>query len=284
MKAEERKELKTNTLVSTLERVGRRFREGPSRRTMIVIGIGVLALILIVTISLVKNANERKSARRWGELMTADKTEDLGDLADKNASTDAGRAARLQLARAELRKGTDDLLKPAIYNDAVKRLKATADEFEKLAKDYGKILTTLEVECLMGAAEAREAVGDTSEAVSLYEQAEKRAAKETEPRTHTPGTFTLILCGLLGAVVAVGMMLSLGKPWRSSNTAVAAVGGAVIFGFLGFFIFSTTEKVSNVSPLGRVAAAKAKSLEENKDEQKRIQEQLKRNAESAVPN
>src|SRR5687768_6062101 len=105
MKADDRKELKSNTLVTTLEKVGHGLKEGPSRRTVIVVGIIGLLVVLYVVWKVATNMSLSRNSERWKELYTADSAEDLSGLAEKNKTTPQGRGARLQIARDQLRQG-----------------------------------------------------------------------------------------------------------------------------------------------------------------------------------
>src|SRR5437762_2829534 len=105
MKAEHRKELKTNTLVATLERVGHGLREGPSRRTVVIGGIVLLVVLLIVVWVLGDSVATRRDSQRGEQLYSATSTEDVDRVVEKNRNTVEGRAAQLQIAREELRDG-----------------------------------------------------------------------------------------------------------------------------------------------------------------------------------
>ena len=77
MKAEHRKELKTNTLVATLKSVGQGLKEGPSRRTVVVTGIILLVGLLVVIWVVVKNASDKRASHRWEQLYTSSTMDDL---------------------------------------------------------------------------------------------------------------------------------------------------------------------------------------------------------------
>ncbi len=176
MKAEDRKELKQNTLVATLEKVGSGLKEGPSRRTVVVIGIVLLVVLLIVVWRLVSGVSTSRNSKRWEELYAATSTKDLDNLVEKSKNTVQGRAARLQIAREELQDGMSK-----IYTDrdeAIKSLRSAAGTFEKLAVDF-KSTPILVQECLFGAAQAREASGEFDEAITLYADVAKRFPDST---------------------------------------------------------------------------------------------------------
>jgi hypothetical protein len=169
MKAEERKELKTNTLVATMERVKEGFKEGPSRRTVVVLGIVALVVLLWVVWRIAAGMSDKRNSNRWEQLASATSPDDFGTLLQKDKNTIQGRAARLQLARADLAQGLTEIYNTSDHDAAVKRLQGAAAEFEQLAKEF-KSTPILVQECLYGAAQAREASGDLKQALALYEE------------------------------------------------------------------------------------------------------------------
>jgi hypothetical protein len=175
MKAEHRKELKTNTLVATLKSVGQGLKEGPSRRTVVVTGIILLVVLLIVIWFVVKGASDRRASHRWEQLYSASTIDDLKDLADKNRNTVQGKAAQLEIARENLIVGLEKLYDRDERPKAIERLKEAADSFESLAKDF-KSTPIIVQECLFGAAQAREAAGELDEALAHCEQFSDRFA------------------------------------------------------------------------------------------------------------
>jgi hypothetical protein len=171
MKAEHRKELKTNTLVSALEKVGTGLKEGPSRRTVVVVGIVLLVVLLVVVWKLLSNLADSRNSARWEKLYAATSPDDLDTLIEKNRNTIQGRAAQLQVARQNLREGLSQ-----IYDnrtDATKTLRKAAESFETLAKEFKKTPILVQ-ECLFGAAQAHEAIGELTDARALYEDLAKR--------------------------------------------------------------------------------------------------------------
>jgi tetratricopeptide (TPR) repeat protein len=167
MKADDRKELKSNTLVATLEKVGHGLKEGPSRRTVVVLGIIGLLVVLVVVWKVATNMSLSRNSGRWKDLYTADSPESVSDLSEKHKNTPQGRGIRLQIARDQLLAGLDE-----IYTDRVKggqNLKDAAEGFEQLAKEF-KAVPILVQECLLGAGEAREALGEFDEAVKRYKE------------------------------------------------------------------------------------------------------------------
>lgn len=186
MKAEERKELKQNTLVATLEKAGHALKQGPSRRTVVVVGILLLILLMVIVLKIAGSISEGRNSKRWAELSSATNPEDLRQLMDKQGDSVQGRAARLQMARQDLNdglgegRGEDRRGILSDYSNGVKLLTSAADAFEKLAKEY-RSTPILVQECLYGAAQAREALGDFDEAIRLYEEVGKVSKKKDDP-------------------------------------------------------------------------------------------------------
>jgi len=185
MKAEERKELKQNTLVATVEKVGHALKQGPSRRSVVVVGILLLLVLLYAVWQIATNISEGRNSKRNLELLTAGSPEDLKQLIDKQGDTIQGRAARLQLARQNLIDGLGEGDRDSgedrrgilsDYKSGAELLRRAAESFEKLAKEY-KATPVLVQECYYGAGQAREALGELDEAVRLYEEVGKASPK-----------------------------------------------------------------------------------------------------------
>jgi tetratricopeptide (TPR) repeat protein len=171
MKAEHRKELKTNTLISAIEKVGHGLKEGPSRRTAVIGGIVLLVVLLVGVWMFLSKLSDKRNSDRWKQLYAAGSPDDLDKLIEKNRNSAQGRAAQLQVARQDLASGLRD-----IYDDradAIKRLKKAAESFETLAREFKKTPILVQ-ECLFGAAQAHEAAGEIKEAIALYEDLAKR--------------------------------------------------------------------------------------------------------------
>lgn len=159
MKAEHRKELKTNTLVSTLEKVGHGLKEGPSRRTVVIGGIILLAVVLFIVWNMVQGASDRRAGKRWTRTWSATGTEDLDDKDP---------ISRLLRARENLALGLPDIYDRTKRDKAIERLDSAAISFSKLANDFKKTPILVQ-ECKYGEAQAREALGELDVAIGLYE-------------------------------------------------------------------------------------------------------------------
>lgn len=189
MKAEERKELKQNTLVATLEKAGTAIKQGPSRRTVVVGGIALLVVLLLVIYKIIASYTLSLNSERWKVLFSATGTEELRgtDLVSKNAESVQGLAARMQIARQDLIDGRGEGGDPedrkgvlTNWDNGVKLLTSAGESFKKLAKEYRN--STIDAQlCLFSAAEAYESMGDFDEAIKLYEQASQTGKDNNKP-------------------------------------------------------------------------------------------------------
>src|SRR5262249_17758559 len=68
MKAEKRKALETNVLADKLGKAVEGLKQGPSRRTLVYVGIAVLALLVYFTWRYFSTSSEKGSSERWFKL------------------------------------------------------------------------------------------------------------------------------------------------------------------------------------------------------------------------
>src|SRR5262245_33996421 len=113
MKAEERKELQTNSLIRFVGRVRQSlkggFKGGTSRRTKVVWGIVLLAAVVFIIWRIVASVSASRNSHRWVQLGLFTPPGEVEDFIAANSGTTQARAARLQQARADLRGGLADL-------------------------------------------------------------------------------------------------------------------------------------------------------------------------------
>lgn len=171
MKAEERKQLQSNTLAQTLGQTFKGFKEGPSRNTVLVLVLVGLALVLFFTYRFFSNAaRETDSARwvTWNEIAGPEQLDAF--LKDKDAEgTIQGRLARFLGARRALVDGLGDLGDTFQKTRAIDTLKNAASEYEKLIGESSD-RPVLHQEALLGTAKAYEALGDYEKAKGFYKQ------------------------------------------------------------------------------------------------------------------
>src|SRR3954451_4835329 len=107
MKAEHRKELQTNVLASRLGQAYEGIKAGPSRNTLIFVGIAVLVVVLGATWYFLHQSSQRDNSALWREWSDAESPEQLEQFVRKSdvQSTPQGRLARFKLARFHLSEG-----------------------------------------------------------------------------------------------------------------------------------------------------------------------------------
>ncbi len=181
MKAEQRKELETNSLVRWLQELFETVKGGPSRNTWIFLGVaGAIVGIWFIWWYTSTTATQRDS-ELWLQVDQATSLDDLKKVADANRGTTVGSVAEMQMARIKLREGLGE-----IYRDSKKaheQLQEAAGTFEKVAGQFEGI-SLLSQEALVGAGEAREATGEFDKARELYQRVIKKdSERKTRERT-----------------------------------------------------------------------------------------------------
>jgi hypothetical protein len=134
MKAEQRKELETNALADRMGHLMQRMKTQPRRSAMYwVVGGIVLLVVAILTIRWFQVSREENSTR-W-RMLDLQSQRALQFLASKdNADTNAGKAARFELAWLYYWEGGVKRL-GVDGNKALETLQDVAAEYRKLAED-----------------------------------------------------------------------------------------------------------------------------------------------------
>jgi tetratricopeptide (TPR) repeat protein len=203
MKAEHRHELKTNALAETLGRALHGLKTGPSRHSLLIGVVAVVAAVVIVTGFFIWKGQRDGRSALWQKLDVAEGTLDnagnsddlqgaltkFKELADQNPHTIPGSAARFDRARVLLRQGLERLYSPD-RDAAVADLKEARKLYADLAGDsfIRDSHPLLAEEAMMGVAKADESLGDLDKALdgyknlvktfpkgALHEQADSRA-------------------------------------------------------------------------------------------------------------
>src|SRR5262245_19582306 len=167
MKAEHRKELKTNALADSLGRALQNMKEGPSQRTLLWAGLIALVVVLFLVWRWVKSSSEESDSAlwlRWDNLYTPTEVQ---KFADEARGTTQGRVARLQLARLHVRNGV--LALGLSKSDGRQELEEGAKAYEALVEETHD-LPMMQQEALLGAAKAYESLGDLNKARAHYER------------------------------------------------------------------------------------------------------------------
>ena|SRR5262249_26638424 len=186
MKAEQRKELQTNSLIRFWGRLRENFKGGVSRKTTVIWSIVILALVVFVGWRIASARAEANNSARWVALDSLSGTDELDAFIEKNPGTIQANVARLQKARKDLDKGLGELYTQ--HSTAVDSLQKAADAYEDLAKQF-KGTPVLVQECLLGAGMAYEGMGDFDKARGFYDDLQNRfqdspLAKEAERRAN----------------------------------------------------------------------------------------------------
>jgi len=171
MKAQHRKELQTNALADRLGRILQSAKAGPSRTAVVIWSLLLLAAAVLLGWFAYDHYSKKENSAENRELEEASTRDDYKKIADAHPNTPAGRIARIMYARLSLRDGLDHLYAglPDERDAAKKNIEEARDTYDKLAKDC-KDAPLLAQECLMGAAKARESLGDYDGALTSYKQ------------------------------------------------------------------------------------------------------------------
>lgn len=176
MKAEHRKELVTNTLAHRLGEAVQSMKEGPSRGTLFILAaVGLIVILALVWHYLVTSSEEADSARwlKWDNVATPDQLKAFVEN-NKDAEGQAqGQLARLEEARRGLHEGLRQLGNAGTRKKALEDLQLAADLYEKLTQECAD-KPLLHQQALMGAAKARESLGEAEQARKYYQQLQDR--------------------------------------------------------------------------------------------------------------
>jgi len=173
MKAEQRKELQTNSLVRFIGRLKQNFRVAPSRKATVIWGIIILALVVFIGWRIASSVSAKNNSRRWVELDSLAGENDLNKFIDENRGTVQAQVARLQVARDNLQSGLANLYESFSREKALENLNSAAEAYEDLAKQF-KATPVLVQECLFGAGKAYEGMGNLDRAREFYNDLQNR--------------------------------------------------------------------------------------------------------------
>lgn len=198
MKAEERKELETNSLAAGMQRLVDRTKTGR------LVNPYVVAVVLAIALGAglwwyLSSEGKKLSSRQWADLEQVVKTNsqvNLEDFAKSNKDSAAARAARLNAARMQLGQegiGKLNLRDRELRAKAVENVEKARDELVKLADEY-KGDTTMQATCLLSAAEGELALvgipkgtdgrdyrGSVDRAAELYRKVAEAVGDKSPP-------------------------------------------------------------------------------------------------------
>lgn len=180
MKAEQRKELETNTLADKMGLAMKRVKTSPRRSFFIYLFVTVALLIILFVGYRWWITSRLENSERWVQLYDASSSH-LLQLSDKESTTQAGKAARFQIAWLLY---WDEGIR-MIGNDAgrsMNAMKLVGDLYRKLAEDC-KDDPVYEPQALLGIAvveetKAIQARSHLEKAAEYYENVTKKY-KET---------------------------------------------------------------------------------------------------------
>jgi tetratricopeptide (TPR) repeat protein len=168
MKAEHRKELKTNALADSLGRALQTMKEGPSQRTLLWAVVIVVVVVLFLVWRWVKSSSEESDSRLWMRLENLYTPGEVQTFADEAKGTTQARVARFQLARLRVRNGVQTL-GGASKDEGRQALQEGAQAYEALIEET-RDLPVMQQEALMGAAKAYESLGNLDKAQAHYQK------------------------------------------------------------------------------------------------------------------
>lgn len=200
MKAEERKELETNTLVTLLEKGAEGLKKGPPKTTYYIIG-GILVVVVLFFVwqYFSRQAWDRDAERwlSWQNVATPQEINRLVDEARKanpqewgmmgpedqrlmgqllcldkfikdNEGSGQARLARYQRSRLKLGWALQNLAPLHTRDKSRKFLQEAGDEYDKLIGEGA--VPVLQQEAMLNAGKAREALGERDKARDYYQR------------------------------------------------------------------------------------------------------------------
>jgi hypothetical protein len=192
MKAEERKALETNTLAKELGKVVEGIKKGPSRSTMVYVGVIVAVLFSVFLFRYFWRSSESTTSQRWLELDEVIFQEQLNTLLSKDdlKGTPQGRAALFKEARLLLMQGMRDYASSP--GSAREFIEKGTEKYEELVKTSSRT-PLLHQEALAGAAKGNEALGNIDKAEEFYQRLVKEypvstAGKDAKKQLDRLGT------------------------------------------------------------------------------------------------
>jgi hypothetical protein len=165
----EKKELERNVLAEKLGQAYQGIKQGPSRGTVIFLGVVAAAAILFFVFRHFYNSSNELASKRWLELDGILFPEQLDTLLEDKDLKDTPqyRLARFKEARLKLAQGLRDLGNKQLRKEARKQIEEGTAIYEELAKSTGRI-PVLHQEALWGAAKGAESLGNIERARELY--------------------------------------------------------------------------------------------------------------------
>jgi lipopolysaccharide biosynthesis regulator YciM len=186
--ADRHKHHESSVLVEKLGQAYQGIKQGPSRGTLLFVGLAVLVVVLVLTWRYFSNSSRATNSERWVKLDDAVFAEQLEKLMqDKELqNTPQGRQARIKDARRLLDLGLGGLARgdPAALGNVEKATQL----YEDLLKD-SSLLPLQRQEALLNAAKGNVTLGNLDRARELYNQLkDDKEAKQALQRLDDPAS------------------------------------------------------------------------------------------------
>jgi tetratricopeptide (TPR) repeat protein len=163
-------QLEETELGTQIEKAWEGLKQGPSRSTLIYLGVGLGIVLLYLVGRWLWTSSEEASSHRWmafDELVFPQQAPELLQQGDLKGTTQA-RLGQYIEARLKLRDGLRNL---AANKDAIKQVEEGTKLYEELYKS--EKIPLLRQEALWGAAKGYETLNNRDEAIKLYRQLSK---------------------------------------------------------------------------------------------------------------
>jgi hypothetical protein len=167
MKAD-RKALESNVLIHKWEQVVEGIKKGPSRSTLVWLGVIALAALIYFAYRYFSSSSAEGNSGRWymvDQALFPQQLEGLVEQKDLQGTTQ-GKIVRFKEARLKLRDGIRNLDSDQ-RSKALDNIREATKMFEELAKDSGPV-PVLHQEALISAAIGNETLGNLEQAKTYY--------------------------------------------------------------------------------------------------------------------
>lgn len=171
MKAEQRKESSVAALGERASRLWHDMGARPSTGSIVFWLVVILVVALIAAWFLWSRWSLQSGAAEWVQVLEANSLDDLRNIAKEHPGTTPAEMAQFDEARALLRQGLDKYAArdEKERTEAKDKIQQAGDLYEKLA-GQARSYPLLTQEAYMGAAKAKESLGDLDGALPLYQK------------------------------------------------------------------------------------------------------------------
>jgi hypothetical protein len=169
----EKKQLEKNVLAEHLTQAYEGLKQGPSRGTLVFVGVAVAAVLLFFLFRYFYVSSETAASQRWLKLDEVVFPEQIDGVVEEVKDSPQYRIARFKEARTKMSLGLREL---GSFNqkEAMKQIQDATVIYEELAKSAGRI-PLLHQEALAGTARGYESQGGVENIDKAIENYEKLA-------------------------------------------------------------------------------------------------------------